>query len=526
MEFKGRSFIGLSSSIGLSSRAPWLTRLTSTLLCTLLITGNVSAHELSLSETADPTFETHQYDGEQSTSSDPTSEELDSQISDVIKERIKNGTYFILGIQSRLDESADELDSLKLNINALERRVVESSHDLSDLQEQLDNLQNLAEDNTKKIIATRRLIAESKNTIVAIESRIRDNQAVMEATMREFKKALTVLYTQTNLLYLNGKNSPDLLLVLAGHERIGDILTQQGMMKNLEAASKQLAIKVLETEEKLRIDQNDRQIRREKLLELETLLAQEKRMLQSAQEAKQRLLTETQGRQDLYEHLLEIARKDAVNISQEIRNLQANQEFFNEKLAELKTNGASATSAYTPDMILSESQALKALRGKTPLAWPVSPYLGISAFFHDESYRAALGVQHNAVDIRQLQGSKVRSAADGVVSKAADNGFGYSYIIITHPDGLMTLYGHISEILIKEGELVRQGQVIGLSGGMPGTKGAGWLTTGPHLHLEVFKNYKHTNPLLYLPLEYLPVSTLQTTEVQNLIKEKISVPKN
>lgn len=150
-----------------------------------------------------------------------------------------------------------------------------------------------------------------------------------------------------------------------------------------------------------------------------------------------------------------------------------------------------------------EAEGLSALAavgsaGSVRVLWPVEPESGLSAGFLDDGYERRFGIPHHAIDIPALQGSAIRSAADGVVDKVVDNGLGYSYIIIKH-EGFATLYGHASAFYVAEGDRVRQGDVLAASGGMPGTKGAGTLTTGPHLHFEVIVEGERIDPLTVLP---------------------------
>lgn len=131
--------------------------------------------------------------------------------------------------------------------------------------------------------------------------------------------------------------------------------------------------------------------------------------------------------------------------------------------------------------------------------WPVNPDLGISARFHDALYQSKFGMEHQAIDIPIEQGSRVYAAAEGTVVKVSDNGMGYSSLVIQHDGGFATLYGHVSGFLVKEGQYVRAGQAVALSGGTPGTKGAGHMTTGAHLHFELIENGEHIDPLGFLP---------------------------
>lgn len=76
----------------------------------------------------------------------------------------------------------------------------------------------------------------------------------------------------------------------------------------------------------------------------------------------------------------------------------------------------------------------------------------------------------------------------------------YSYVVIKHKNGLVTVYGHLSDVKVQPYQFVRQGEVIALSGGAPGTNGAGPATTGAHLHFEVWKNKEPNDPLRFIPI--------------------------
>ncbi|GAA4833353.1 M23 family metallopeptidase [Algivirga pacifica] len=86
---------------------------------------------------------------------------------------------------------------------------------------------------------------------------------------------------------------------------------------------------------------------------------------------------------------------------------------------------------------------------------------------------------HHGIDLKLNIGDSVRATFDGVVriAKYDRGGYGY-YVMIRHKNGLETLYGHLTEYLVRPGDEVKAGQLIGL-GGNTGR------SSGPHLHFEV-----------------------------------------
>lgn len=85
---------------------------------------------------------------------------------------------------------------------------------------------------------------------------------------------------------------------------------------------------------------------------------------------------------------------------------------------------------------------------------------------------------HNGIDLKIQVGDTIRVAFDGKVRIRSYERKGYgNYLVVRHPNGLETIYGHLSKFLVDENDIVRAGQVIGL-GGNTGR------STGPHLHFE------------------------------------------
>ncbi|MBU3050031.1 peptidoglycan DD-metalloendopeptidase family protein [Chryseobacterium indologenes] len=100
---------------------------------------------------------------------------------------------------------------------------------------------------------------------------------------------------------------------------------------------------------------------------------------------------------------------------------------------------------------------------------------------------------HKGLDIAVAFGSDVRAAAAGTVIFSGQKGGYGNCVIVSHGNGLATLYGHLSQLVSKVNDKVKVGQVIAKSGNSG-------RSTGPHLHYEVHKNNTPVNPKLFMNL--------------------------
>ncbi len=99
---------------------------------------------------------------------------------------------------------------------------------------------------------------------------------------------------------------------------------------------------------------------------------------------------------------------------------------------------------------------------------------------------------HPGIDIANDMGTPIVATADGIVEYAGWNAGGYGNMVdINHGNGLMTRYGHASQVVVTAGQYVKRGQLIAYMGSTG-------FSTGPHVHYEVHVNGQRVNPISYL----------------------------
>ncbi len=101
---------------------------------------------------------------------------------------------------------------------------------------------------------------------------------------------------------------------------------------------------------------------------------------------------------------------------------------------------------------------------------------------------------HTGIDLAAPLGTPVSTAGDGLVVAVGHLSFGYgNYVIVAHGGGIATLYGHLLQAAVKEGDRVSRGQVVGF-------EGSTGYSTGAHLHFELRVDNQVVDPMPYLPV--------------------------
>jgi len=372
-------------------------------------------------------------------------------------------------INQDINDKRSQIQDLNKQVEIYQKNIQAKQKEISNLSSQLSILNN----NIAKInleIKTAELEIETTNLkIENVQLKIQAKEREISDQKETVAEILRTLHRQQQqssvieVLLLND-NFSGFMAELDNLEKIqSSVVNQVNDLKNIKLAMTQ--------------DQASLEDNKDELAALQNILENKKGSLSEQKTAKASIIKVTQGQESKFQTMLEQAKKEQEQINSDI--------IYLEKIAREKLNRQ-----------LQQNQAAESTPG---LMWPVSSRV-ITAYFHDPDYPYRYIFEHPAIDIATAQGTAVKAAETGYVAKVKNGGkTGYSYIMIVHANNLSTVYGHVNQINISEGQFVSKGQVIAYSGGMPGTSGAGPFSTGPHLHLEIRLNGLPVNPLNYLP---------------------------
>jgi murein DD-endopeptidase MepM/ murein hydrolase activator NlpD len=387
------------------------------------------------------------------------------------------------------EDALAESDELKRVIDQLNDAIGKKKSEISQIKSQMEAYKRAIEQKRREAATVETELALVENRIAKTELDIAANELEIESTTMEINEIGAQVQEKT-------------LKMMRQREMIGDFI------RALHKTDQRTAIDLFLTEKTLADFFNDVQFledsQRELKGALDTVAAlkadlerreKEESLKKEHLEAIRKLL-ETAKAELSEQKTAQVVLSDQIRVSEsryryELAQLQKEVQNINADI--------SATERRLRKTL--DADRLRKLSGGTGgWGWPIDPSRGITAYFHDPDYPFRHVFEHPAIDIRAAQGTAIHAPKGGYVARAKDAGKGYSYIMLIHDGDVSTVYGHVSRISVQEDTYVEKGDLIGYTGGMPGTAGAGNLTTGPHLHLEFRVGGIPVNPLNYLAL--------------------------
>lgn len=389
----------------------------------------------------------------------------------------------ILAYAATISDVSQDISSLnaqiakkKSAIEQLEKSIVDVKNNITKKQTESKSLKNqlsILDNEITKVQLNIELTQDKVDTlnleIQTLQITIGDKEEVIK------RQKVIIAELIRNIAYSSDQSY---VQILASYDNFSQLYGQMHALQTVEQDIGKSVKSIRLAKEDLQVKKQETEEHKAEVVVLEEQLKQQKDDLSEQSANKQHLLAQTQSSEKTYATLLTSLKGQYQQTESEISSI--------EKQVRSK---------------LTEKQRLELLQGAdaTRLSWPVPSHY-ITAYFHDPSYPFRYIFEHPAIDIRAAQGTVVRAAASGYIaqSRRCTVSTCYSYIMIIHNDGISTVYGHMSRIDVAIDQFVTRGDMIGLSGGRPGTVGAGPFVTGPHLHFEVRKNGIPNDPTKYL----------------------------
>ena len=368
-------------------------------------------------------------------------------------------------LQKSISEKKATISSLNKQLDSYKSKIKTLAGKGASLQNDIAMLENETAMAELDMASTQNSIDQETLELRIVDGQIKD----IEGELVKRRSMLADL-----LFALNKNDSQGVIEMVLSSGNISDVFDAAQQLESVNDRMKS----ALEATKLTRKDLADRQsTHEEKVKDLAaagTLLQRKADDLETHKNAKLVMVEATKDSENQYRTLMSELRSEQQSITSEVSNLQSTLE------DKLRVRDGEPT-------------------GTTAVSWPVHGI--ITTLFHDPSYPfTSIVGQHSGLDIAVPQGTAIEAAAPGYVARVyKGQQYGY-YVLIIHANGLATLYAHMSRIDVELDQYVTRGQIIGLSGGRPGTVGAGF-STGPHVHFEVRLNGIPVNPQLYLPQE-------------------------
>lgn len=432
----------------------------------------------------------------------------------------------LLQLKQKLAQIQYRYTLLEQNVEDAKETLIEMDAAITNLKMVIANLEDQIKDHERQITSVK---TQKERKAMEIEDLEEDVQ-ILELQVADQKvlvgQLMTLIYVKRDVYYDDAGVDP--IKVLASPESVSQTLQNITYLDLIEEENRNQIEKMTAMTSELADKWTELRTRKTELEKLDLQLADEQTRIEGELSAQKELLEETLAEKAVLETMLGTADDREEDLLQEIKIYEANVKSMEEKLSSMNallTEDQQAVVAQIEADMLADFDSVEA-SAFLQLDWPVPPGSGLTAFFNDSGYKEQFGVGHGALDIRAKQGSSIFAPADGVVSSVVydETSTRYAYIQITHRMGVMTVYGHVSATAVSAGDYVTRGQLIGYTGAMPGSIGAGVRTTGPHLHFEVWQDGIRMDPLRYLPLDEVPMSSLPEEyldQVQSALEEQI-----
>lgn len=371
------------------------------------------------------------------------------------------GTPAYIGAED--EDLTNQLDQIQQQVNDQNTKKVNAETVISSVSEQLRQI----EEQLRQASAELGGIQQQR---VAVENDITINERQLQEAQKRLEGREAVFYKRVRDIYINGRLS--YLDVVIGSKDFNDFANRLEVLRRIINSDINLINEIKKERADIEARKQQLEANRVKLVEIEKAVI-----------AKQSEIEQKKAERN---EVLQRAQNDRATAMQAIEELNASSAQVTALLKERQAARAAAAAAAATE----QAQSYTWVQGSGQLGWPASGEI-TSPFGYRTHPIWGTTIYHAGIDIGVDEGVPVHAADGGtIVWSGWMGGYGYA-VVIDHGNGLSTLYGHNSELVVSEGEAVGKGQVIAYAGSTGNS-------TGPHVHFEVRVNGDPVDPMGYL----------------------------
>lgn len=374
------------------------------------------------------------------------------------------------------------------SISEAQKDVEQTEKELEQVQEQIDTFSQKKKKLEESVAEMDQKMTKLTTRIRTLNEQLKQQEEQIALTREELsvakkkeKSQYEAMKKRIKFMYENGTHT--YLDIMAGAKSFSDFLNRTEYATKVYEFDKNMLETYQETRKSIK---EKEKILEEEQEELEALTAEaldQKEELSAIIDEKNEVIRE-------YEASITSAKKKEKEYEAEIKEQNALIKKLEEEEAARRAAEQAAAEKAAAEKEAENQTASQP--GGGSFTWPCPSYTRISS---DYGYRLhpTLGVDkfHNGIDMAAPSGTSILAASAGTVVSAAYSSTMGNYVMISHGNGVYTIYMHASSLAVLAGANVSKGQVIAFVGSTG-------RSTGPHLHFSVRINGEYVNPWTYL----------------------------
>ena len=398
---------------------------------------------------------------------------------------------FLFSVNVRADAASD-VETIKKAIDNLKQQQQDLDNQQSDAQQQLDETTGEKSQTEIDMQAIDDDLNKTTDGLLLVMDRLDETSANLDEMQQELQQAeqqrddqYEALKQRLNFMYKNGKIG--YLDIIFEAKSFPDFINRVEYINRIAKNDKALLSKLSNTEDQITQTVNAIDQQKSTFEQLAAEQTQKQSELQDTLARKQDFYNRLDSDETTYTEKLAVLSKSE---DQVVALIQQKQKEETDAEAKAQAEAAAAKLAAAGGGFTSATVNTSPYSGQ--MLWPVPGHYMLSDTFRSR-YNPVNGKLefHTGIDIPAPTGSSILAADSGTVITAGwINGYGYA-VIIDHGNGITTLYGHNSRLLVSAGQHVNRGDVIARAGSTGNS-------TGPHCHFEIRVNGKAVNPVPYV----------------------------